>query len=87
MLSAEQSAQVVVHAGPQQCIIPDLLTYLADQKGFPLPQHIKDTADGIAIADEWANVWQYTEAVNPYTSRHVDYVPVHKYRQPAAPLY
>jgi len=64
-----------VHAGPQQCIIPSLLTYIARQKGFPSIQHIKDTADGIAIADEWAHVWHYTEAVNPYVTQHVDYVP------------
>jgi hypothetical protein len=76
-----------VHAGPQQCIIPSLLTYIARQKGFPSIQHIKDTADGIAIADEWAHVWHYTEAVNPYVTQHVDYVPIHQHKQAAALLY
>ena len=44
---------MIVHAGPQQCMIPSLLTYIAHQRGFPSNQHIKDTANGIAIADEW----------------------------------
>lgn len=77
----------MVHAGPQQCIIPGLLTYIADQRGFPSIQHIKDAADGIAVADEWAHVWRYTAAVNPYVSRHVDYVPIQQHRQAAVTMY
>lgn len=89
ILSAKQSAEVIVHAGPQQCMVPSLLTHIAHQKGFPSNQHIKDTADGIAIADEWAHVWRYTEAVNPYVTQHVDYVPIwiHRHKQAAVLLY
>ena len=34
ILSVRQSAEAMVHAGPQQCIIPGLLKYLANQKGI-----------------------------------------------------
>ena len=47
---------------PDLIMVPSLLTHIARQKGFPSNQPIKDTAKGIAIADEWAYVWRYTEA-------------------------
>ena len=86
MFSLKQTAEVLVQASPHKFILPYLLEYMADQHGFLTWQQIRDTANNDAIADDWARVWHYTEAVNPYVSMHAEYVPIPRPGQAATPV-
>ncbi len=84
VLNMRQAAEVLVRAGPNKFVVPALLRYLADQRGFPTAQQIVDGADETAIADDWSLFCQYTGAVNPYVSMHEGYIPIHSHQQSAA---
>ena len=77
-----QLTQVLVQAGPHQCVIPSLLSYIADRNGFPFVQQILATADEQAAAADWTDVQQYSESINPYVSMHTGYVPIQRQQQP-----
>jgi hypothetical protein len=80
VLTNKQAAQWRVQVGREH---NDLLDYIAKQNGFPTQQEIVASSDETAFDHEWKQFWQYTDEINPYVSKHADYVPISKQLGPA----
>jgi len=80
VLTNKQAARWHVQVGREH---NDLLDYIAKQNGFPTQQEIVASNDEAAFEQEWNQFWQYTDEINPYVSKHTDYVPINKHLRPA----
>ena len=77
ILDMTQAAHWLVSVGREH---NDLLDFIAKQNGFPTMQDVVATIDEASFKKEWNRFWQYTDEVNPYVSKHMEYVPVVKRR-------
>ena len=80
VLTNKQAAQWQVQVGREHS---DLLDYIAKQNSLPTKQEIVASNYEAAFDQEWKQFWQYTDEINPYLSKHTDYVPVNKHLGPA----